>query len=216
MIKTLSGAAMLLFLLALLLSVLEKTGLVRKQTACPLMKTALICVGFGLAYDGVARLVFALCCDTEGAPGIRELYSAGWLETYYTGLETGSGLLNLPGHWLGRLLFGEFLMGGVVFSTLLTAASLHLFYLRLRALRGEGAARTGQALMLVFPGAFFCFLPGWGAWALLGAALIFTAIGQKRKRAVRAACEWTASVTEALFAVMGVLNGLLLMLLVMR
>ena len=216
MFKTLSSAAMLVFLLALLLAVLERVGVVRRQTALSLLKTVLICVGFALTYDGTARLIFSLMYETDGAPGIRELYGVKWLTPYFEGAETGSGLINLPGYALGKLLFGEYLMGGAVFSTLLTVTALQLTYLRLRSRFDERTARIGQAFVLTLPGVFLCFLPGWAAWALLGAALVFCFAGTKVKISVQPNGEGTAPAAEALFAVSAVLNALLLMMTVTR
>lgn len=210
MLKTLSGIAMLFFLLALLMALLERMGAVRKQTALPLMKTVLVCLGFSLAYEAAARVMFFLLYGSETAPELRELYCAKQLEGFFAGLESGTGLWNLPGHYLGRLLFGEYQVGGAVFSTALAAAAAHLIYLRLRVKHEEREARAGQALLLTFPGIFFCFLPGWGAWALLAAALAFCFFGK------RVRVRLSAPAAEGLFAVMGVLNALLLFLTVMR
>lgn len=212
MLKTLSGAAMLFFLLALLMALLERMGVVRKQTTLSLMKTVLICLCFFLAYEAAARVIYFLLYGGETAPGPQEIFGVRQLEPYFAGLESGAGLWNLPGHFLGKLLFGEYQMGGMVFSTALVVAAMHLCYLRLRAKHEEHGARTGQALLLTFPGVFFCFLPGWGAWALLAAALAFYFIGKR----VRVRAGLSAPAAEVLFAVMGVLNAMLLMLTVMR
>ena len=216
MFKTLSSAALLVFLLALLLAVLERVGVVRRQTALSLLKTVLICVSFALAYDGTARLIFSLMYETDGAPGIRELYGIDRLEPFLSGVETGSGLMNLPGYALGKLLFGEYLMGGAVFSTLLTVTALQLMYLRLRSRFDERTARIGQAFVLTLPGVFFCFLPGWAAWALLGAALVFWFAGTRIKWTAQPDGEGMMPAAEALFAASAVLNALLLMMTVTR
>lgn len=207
---------MLILLLALLLAALERLGVVRRKTALSLLKTVLICVGFALAYDGAARILYALIYNAEGAPGLRELYGIGRLEPFLSGVETGSGLINLPGHALGKLFFGEYLMGGAVFSTLLTVTALHLVYLRLRNCYDERTARTAQALTLAFPCSFFCFLPGWTAWALLGAALAFCFAGKHWMRATPAEYPWPAGTVEAAFACLALLNAMLLLLTVMK
>lgn len=214
MIKSLSSAGMLFFLLALLLAILVKSGILRKEAVVALLKTVGICFCFALLYDGAARLTYMLYNGNADAPRLRELYGVGWLIPFYEGLETGSGIWNLPGYCLGKILCGEAVMGGTVFSLMLTMTGLHLIYLRLCALRGEKCARSGQALLLAFPGVFFCFLPGWAAWAFLAASGVFFCAGKYLRRTDDGRLH--ICVNEALFACFMVANGMLLTLAVLH
>jgi len=71
-----------------------------------------------------------------------------------------SGIFAFVGHWIGKILFGKYLLGGALLAMMLVIAGVYLLLFRAEKILGKRAAVHLIMLLFAVPGAFFLFLPG--------------------------------------------------------
>ena len=185
----LAGGGMLLLIAALLLRFLLDAQAVKKERARALVRVGEITLmALCLYYLSATLMRSALFGDVESVGEIDKSFQLTYLHTllgylrqpeWYAPL---SGFFAYLGHGLGRLLFGRYVLGGVLLSFLFTFAGACLLFLRLRRLLHEKTAEDGIFLLFCLPGAVFLFLPGWPSMAFALAGLCFYLAGKRLPR----------------------------------
>lgn len=170
----LSGLLILGLAAALLTAALVKAGSVKPETAALFHASGLMCFFGAAVYYAFAQLLHGVLEAKMILYPIRELFPSSGLRRAFESLETGENILSLPGHLLGQVFSGNRTAGGLFVSFLLTLVSLFLMMRAVHRLRDEKAACRFGLLLLSLPGMFLCFLPGWGAFALLGISILFS------------------------------------------
>lgn len=176
---------MLLIVLALIGAFLCETGKMRPETARRLGRVLLCVWGAEAAHVLLSGLMYFTVYGSEGFPALEEMFRTAYLEKMYGALQMPaffapvSGALAWLGHGIGKVLFGQYALGGVLFSEGITYTACCLLDARLRERFSSQAALQGVLLACLLPGAVFLYLPGWPPLLFLGAAWLFFALGKR-------------------------------------
>lgn len=181
-----AGGGMLLLIGALFFAFLRQAGAMKPRQMKRLGMAAGMTLGMGLAYWLLGGLFYGVLFEpVAGIAEINAIFRTAGLEKMYIALETPgfygffSGIFAYLGHFLGKILFGQYLFAGVILALGMTLASVFLLMSRLEVIFEEKSAQNGAFLLLCLPGALFLFLPGGAPLLLLTLALAFYFLGKK-------------------------------------
>ena len=211
LIGVLGSAGMLALIGTLILSFLRKIGAVKQDSF-----RAFIRICLWTAFTGAGYVLFMLLCrktifgDLTG-DALRAL-GGGYLRDALDGLETPgfarplTGLMSWAGHGIGKVVFGQYRLGGFLLSFLCTAAACLIFYGRLKKIFGDQAAEDGCFLLLCDPCAVFFFFPCGVPLALLIVCTVFSLATCRAKartiRYSRSLYGWIQALSACLSAAM--------------
>ena len=216
-----AGGGMLLLIGALFFAFLRQAGAIKPGQAKRLGMAAGMTLGLGLAYWLLGGLFYGVLFEpVAGIAEFNAIFRTADLEKMYIALENPafyglfSGIFAYLGHFLGRILFGQYLFAGVVLALCMTLASVFLLMSRLEMILGEKEAQNGAFLLLCLPGALFLFLPGGAPLILLTLSVVFYFVGKKipacRLRIPEGAYSWLIGISGIFSAavVFGAVMGL--------
>lgn len=206
----LAGSGMLLLVFVLVVAFLRQIGLLTEEKCRQLGRISLMVSLCGLFYWGLGALICQVLYESlDSAAKIRQIFGTPYLQRMYDALETPVwiGPLSTPfvflGYITGKILFGQFLLGGLCWAFLLTLLGVWLFYRRLSVLQGKKMAEDAAFLLLCLPGSVYFFLPGWApVFLALAAGAFFIAAGKKPAKR-------TLSYSPTGYAVLLALSGML-------
>lgn len=189
----LAGGGMLLLVGALAAAFLRQMGGIGKRGLKPAIRCAAVTLGMGCAYWLTGALIYQVNFGkAESAVLFDGIFQGGYVRNMFYALSYPSwfaplsGFFAWMGHLLGRLLFGQYALGGVALSWGMTFVSVLLLEKRMALLWGEETAADASFLPPCLPGGLFFFLPGWPPLALLLAAVLFYCFARRMKpRAIR-------------------------------
>lgn len=184
----LAGVGMLALILALVFAFLRQIGKGSQGMPRRLLRCGVLSVCPGLAYIGVGALIFqAFYGNLASAAQVEIIFRGPYLQRMFYALilpswfAPVSGAFVWAGHWLGRLLFGEYVFAGIMLAWAAVFFALTVFSVSLERLWGLAAAQDICLLLVCLPGAVFLFLPGWPCLAFLLAAIVFSFISRRMK-----------------------------------
>lgn len=182
----LAGCGMLILIGVLIVAFLRQIGVLRPKTCGIVGESALTVLAIGCAYWAVGALINQIKFNNLDSIAHMEAFFRGeYAQRMFRALSQPewvgplSGLSAWAGHLLGKVLFGNSILGGLMFSWFLTFLGVVLLRLRLTAVWDEKTAKDAVFLLLCLPGAVFFYLPGWLSVAFLGAALLFFFVGKR-------------------------------------
>lgn len=179
---------MILLVLALLGAFLCEIGKMRKETARRLGRVLLTVWAAEAAHVGISGLMYYSVYLCDGFPALSVMFRTAYLERMYEALRQPaffapvSGLLAYGGHGIGKMLFGQYVLGGFLLSESITYLGCCLIDFRLRERFSPRAAGQGVLLLCLLPGAIFLYLPGWPPLLFLGIAILFSFLGKRLPR----------------------------------
>ena len=181
----LAGCGMLMLIGILLLLFLRDIHVLPGALAKAIAVTGLQALAVGMLYLFACMLLRqAMYQDVESAEDFARFIPGGYWQEMAGLLKSPAwrrpltSLFAYSGHFLGNILFGQYLSAGWALAFLLTILSAVLVFIRLRAcIGGEGAAQC-VFLLLCLPSSVFCFLPGWPPMAALLIACLFFFLGR--------------------------------------
>ncbi len=210
------GAAAGLLMLALVgllfIRFLVRAGALKPGAARRLGRAALLLGVAAGMHLGIAALLRSVIYGLTDITRLDAVFPAASVQKVLAGLRSPSwegplsGLTAHLGHAMGKLLFGRYVLGGLLVSFGIDWAACVLILARGERLLDAGRAERGLFLLLCMPGAIFCLLPGWACLALLGGALLFYFLG---KRLPARAWKMPDALYGALLALAGMLSALL-------
>lgn len=191
LIGTLGSAGMIALIGALILLFLWQIGALRRDSV-----RAAIRICLWTACAGAGYVLFMLLCRRtvflDQTQDVLRAMGGGYLRDALDGLEKPeftrplTGLMSWAGHGIGKVVFGQYRLGGFLLSFLCTAGAALLFYVRLKKLFGEQAAEDGCFLLLCDPCAVFFFFPcGVPLALLIVCGVFFLATRRAKPRTIR-------------------------------
>ena len=183
-----AGAGMLILVGVLAAFFLRQIGVLKGASARQLFRTAAAVILFFCLDTGVAALICRVLRGTLDSPvELKAIFVGRGMQSFFHWLKEPAcaplpeKIYFFPAHWLGSLLFGPYLLGGVVLSLALTGCALHLIWRRVRDAWGDAWAEDIRLMLLSLPGSVFLLLPGWPAAAFLLTAILFFFAGKRLK-----------------------------------
>ena len=154
-----AGGGMLLLIGSLFFAFLRQAGAIKPGQAKRLGMAAGMTLGLGLAYWLLGGLFYGVLFEpVAGIAEFNAIFRTAGLEKMYIALENPafyglfSGIFAYLGHFLGRILFGQYLFAGVVLALCMTLASVFLLMSRMEMILGEKEAQNGAICGLLFRG----------------------------------------------------------------
>ena len=182
----LAGVGMLALIGILFVSFLRQIGVMKSGQVRLAARCAGIAFGAGVGYWLVGALVDQVIYNNLASISqIDAIFRGPYLQKMFSSLAAPewfaplSGLFCFLSHGLGRLLFGQYILAGMVLSWMLTYLSVCLLSARLQSMWDEKTAENTVFFLLCFPGALFFFLPGWASLALFLASVGFFFLGKR-------------------------------------
>ena len=185
----LAGGGMLLLAAALLFAFLYRLGAVDGKRIKGFARAGGTVIAAGAAYGLLGALISQTFYGRlESAARVETIFRLPGLLKMYKALQSPSwigplsGVFAWLGHWLGALLWGQYLFAGGTLAVLMTFCGSCFVYFRLCALWGPREAEDALFLIFCLPGALFLFLPGVAPILYLLCAAVFYFAGRRLKR----------------------------------
>lgn len=202
------GSLGMFFLIAVLFfTFLKEIGALHPEKGKDILQISLAVLAVGLVFWLSGGIVHAAVYgpDSTQLSDIPSLFRTDALEKIYACLEVPawcgpfSGLFVYVAHGIGKILFGKYLLAGMLLCLCLTVAGCCLFMERFRVIFGRDKAKNVLFLLLSLPGSFFLFLPGGASVIFFFLSLLFFFLGKKIPKVK----------SEGSFALLLSLNGIL-------
>ena len=188
-----AGLGMLVLIGVLLFAFLRQIGAMRQETARQIGRTA-AAVLFAACMEWLtAALIFRVTHgNLESAADLTVIFHGPSFRQMHSALQDPAAvswpirLLAYPGHALGKALFDQYLLGGVVLALILAVCGACLITARVNRILGRSWAEDGLLLLICLPCTPLVLLPGWASWAAFLASLLFYFLGKRiRARTIR-------------------------------
>lgn len=182
------GSLGMFFLIGVLFfTFLKEIGAVHPEKAKDILQISLAVLAVGLVFWMSVGVIHAAVYgpDSTQLSDIPSLFRTEALEKIYAHLEVPawcgpfSVLFVYAAHGIGKILFGKYLLAGMLLSLCLTVAGSCLFMERFRGIFGREKAKNVLFLLLGFPGSFFLFLPGGASVIFFFLSLLFFYLGKR-------------------------------------
>ena len=186
-IGALGSLGMFFLIGALFFTFLKEIGVICREKAKDILQLSLAVLAVGLVFWLGGGVIHAAVYGPNSTQltDIPSLFRTKALEKIYACLETPdwcgpfSGLFVYAAHGMGKILFGKYLLAGMLLSLCLTLAGSSLCMERFRDIFGREKAKDALFLLLSFPGSCFLFLPGGASMAFFLLSLLFFYLGKR-------------------------------------
>jgi len=169
LIGSLGSAGMLAFIAMLFFAFLRHIGVFSEESAKRLKTACRVAIVPAIIYWLCAYLMYCVIYGSQviEITDFQALFPINSLKNMVALLEAPtfhglfSWLFAIVGHMIGKILFGKYMLGGMVLACLLVISSVYLILSRAEKIVGRRIASQWVTFLFALPGAFILFLPGW-------------------------------------------------------